>query len=83
MNKYSKRLRMNLSFKEEGIQVAGEKYCDYCGEIIFIGEKYFVHDDFFICTECAKDYAWTVFEQEAALKFMQLDQLLDLEDRQY
>ena len=56
-----------------------DKYCDYCGEVIYIGDKYYAHMGLRICSGCARSYAWGVFEEEATIRKLQFDQLLDLE----
>ncbi len=58
--------------------VPDEKCCDYCGDVIFIGDTFFEHRGMRICGGCARRYAWTVFEEEAAKRLMHFDQLLDL-----
>ncbi len=61
--------------------LTSNKYCDYCGDVIFIGDWYFVHKGMRVCGECARSYAWAVFEEEAARQQMHFDQLLDLEPK--
>ncbi len=56
------------------------EYCDYCGEIIFIGDKYYSHKGLRICSGCAASYAWLDFEEEASVCYAQFDQLLDMDD---
>ena len=45
--------------------MAEEKYCDYCGEIIYLGSRYYLYSGFRICEDCAFKCAWLIFEQEA------------------
>jgi hypothetical protein len=64
--------------KEGDTILSNEKYCDYCGEVIYIGDPYYMHAGLRICSGCARSYAWAVFEQEAMLRKFEFDQLLDL-----
>ena len=48
-----------------------EKYCDYCGEVVFIGSRIYEHRGLCICEDCARKYAWMLFEQEAKMKRVQ------------
>lgn len=36
-------------------------YCDYCGKAIREGCKYYRHDTWRICDDCARRFAWTQF----------------------
>ncbi len=55
-----------------------EECCGYCGEVIYIGDKYYAHKGLRICSGCARSYAWAVFEEESTIRELQFDQLLDL-----
>lgn len=56
-----------------------EKYCEYCGQVIYIGDKYYAHKGLRVCNGCARSYAWAVFEEESVKRELQFDQLLDLQ----
>jgi hypothetical protein len=64
-----------------GETVTEEKYCDYCGEVIYIGDTCYVHKGMRICKSCAKRYAWAVFEEEARIATLQYDQLLSCDEK--
>lgn len=42
--------------------------CDYCGAPVLKGHKYYEHEGLVVCMECARRYAYSVFERDACLK---------------
>ncbi len=71
--------RIEDCHREEKKSVLEEKYCEYCGEVIYIGDRYYAHKGVRVCIDCSKSYAWAVFEEEARFTTARFDQLLDLE----
>jgi hypothetical protein len=52
-------------FSGEAIEPKVWKYCDYCGLPIYVGQKFYIHNDLYICTECSVRYAKNKFLEEA------------------
>lgn len=43
--------------KDSGSEYVIARYCDECGEPIFVGEKYYEITDIFICKNCIEEFA--------------------------
>lgn len=42
------------------------EHCDHCGSDIYLGTMFYMHDGVKVCVDCARQYAWAVFEEQAA-----------------
>lgn len=55
--------------------------CDYCGGEIYLGSMFYMHDGVKVCMDCARQYAWAMFEEQAARVSAQPDTPLYMGER--
>jgi hypothetical protein len=67
---------MDSRFRGEAASPPQWGWCSFCGAPIHIGHAYFCHRGDAICSDCARRYAWALFEADAVRCVARADGIL-------